>query len=115
MYLTKQQILEAQDRPTKDVEVPEWGGVVRVGTMSGKQRDQYEQLFVRIREGEVDASMRASLCAVCIVDENGKTIFTKEDLEALGEKSGRALGRVFNAATELNVLNDKKAEEIKGN
>src|SRR5512133_1899019 len=114
IYLTKKQILEAQDRKFKDLEVPEWGGTVRVGTMSGKERDSYERVFGDIREGTMDASIRASLCAACVVDENGVPLFTKADLQALGEKSGAALDRVFDVAVELNALGRKQEEKLKG-
>ena len=36
--LTKEQILSSQDRPTKEVEVSEWGGSVLVASMSGADR-----------------------------------------------------------------------------
>src|SRR5574340_159071 len=102
-YLTKKQILEAQDLKFQDVEVPEWGGTVRVATMTARERDAYERVFGDIKDG-MDVSIRASLCAACIVDETGKPVFTKEDLAALGQKSGAALGRVFDAAVDLNGM-----------
>ncbi len=114
-YLTKQQILEAQDRKTVDVEVPEWGGTVRVKTMTGVQRDQYETLFTSIRNGEVSGSIRATLAAATIVDEEGNQLFTKDEVDSLGQKSGVALGRVFDVAAELNVATKKSAETVAGN
>lgn len=115
MYLTKQQILEAQDRKFVDVEVPEWGGTVRVATFTGERRDTYETLFSDIRGGRAEGSIRAALVAASIVDENGATLFTMEDVIALGKKSGVALGRVFDVALEVNGISDKKKEELKGN
>ena len=43
--LTKDAILKAEDLPTEKVPVPEWGPgqSVTVRTMSGDERDRYEQ------------------------------------------------------------------------
>lgn len=122
VYLTKQQILAAEDRKFVDVEVPEWGGVVRVGTMTAAQRDQYEVKFAQFRKMDRDGdlkdrpiSMRALLVAACLVDAEGKNMFTVEDVELLGQKSGAALNRVFSQALELNVLTKVAAERVEGN
>lgn len=41
--LTREQILKAQDRTYKDVSCPEWGGKVRIQSLSGAERDQFEE------------------------------------------------------------------------
>ena len=41
--LNKSQILAASDRKTEDLEVKEWGGTVRISTMSASDRDKWEQ------------------------------------------------------------------------
>lgn len=115
-YLNKQQILEAQDRKYEDVEIPEWGGMVRIGTMSAAARDQYEVRFVEARKTGADANMslRALLVAACVVDESGEPVFTMDDVVALGKKSGAALNRVFSRALDLNVLTKVAAERVAG-
>ena len=40
-YLSRDAILQREDIKTEDVEVPEWGGTVRVRGMSGVQRDAF--------------------------------------------------------------------------
>lgn len=114
-FLNKKQILEAQDRTFRDVEVPEWGGTVRIGVMSAEQRDKYETQFLKYRNGELPGSIRASLVAATAIDpETNEQIFTQDDVVALGQKSGAAVGRLFDVATELNVLNEKAKEKLKG-
>jgi len=39
--LDKSTILAAKDLRTTDIEVPEWGGTVRVKAMSGREREQF--------------------------------------------------------------------------
>lgn len=114
-FLTKQQILEKDDRTFKDVECPEWGGTVRIAVMSADQRDKYEQAFMKYKNGELPGSIRASLVAATAVDEQFAPLFTAEDVEQLSKKSGAVMGKLFDVATELNVLTKEAAEKQKGN
>ena len=45
--LSKTAILTANDLQTEDVEVPEWGGAVRVRSFTGRERDAFESSMVR--------------------------------------------------------------------
>ena len=45
--LSKTAILAAQDLQTEDVEVPEWGGAVRVRSFTGRERDVFEAGMIR--------------------------------------------------------------------
>lgn len=45
--LSKSAILCANDLQTEDVEVPEWGGAVRVRSFTGRERDAFEASMVR--------------------------------------------------------------------
>jgi len=44
--LTRDAILEAQDLQHEEVYIPEWGGSVRVRTLTGAERDAFEQSIV---------------------------------------------------------------------
>ena len=83
-YLSRDAILQREDIKTEDVEVPEWGGTVRVRGMSGVERDAFESSLIeqpaangqrkRRRQQTTKTNManvRAKLCAWCIVDEKG--------------------------------------------
>jgi len=114
--LTRSAILAANDLPTRDIAVPEWGGDIRVRSMTAFDRDQFE-LAIRAQHerGETMSNIRAHYAAACIVDENGDPLFSVEDVEALGRKSGAALDRVFSAITEMNALNPGDVEQLAGN
>lgn len=116
--LGKNEILTADDLKTQDVSVPEWGGEVRIKTLTGAERDQYEADSVRTNKGkrEVNMSnMRARLIAMCAVDEQGQLLFTRADVMKLGQKSAAALERVFDAAATMNGMSDEDVNELAGN
>lgn len=116
--LTKEQILSAADRKTEEVAVPEWGGSVLVATMSGAARDAWEASLVTRKGAKVETNttnMRARLVAACVVDESGAQVFSAEDIDALGQKSGAALERVCRVAQRLNALTGAELESAKGN
>lgn len=117
--LSRDSILEADDRKTESVDVPEWGGEVLVRALSGTERDSYEQSLVQLRKGgdavpKLD-NLRAKLVARTVVDEEGNLLFRREDVNALGQKSAVALERVYNKAIELSGMGDSADEDAEGN
>ena len=116
--LSKTAILAAQDLQTEDVEVPEWGGAVRVRSFTGRERDAFESSMVRGdgRDRKVDlTNMRARLVGLTVIDETGQRLFTDEEADLLGAKSGAALDRVFAIAQKLNGLSGADVEELSKN
>ena len=123
-YLSKDDIWKADDRPVRDVEVPEWDGVVRVRALSGGQRDEYES---SLRETIINPktgvgtmvantlNARAKLASLSIVDGDGNQMFSELEVARLGLKSAPALDRVVKAATELSGLTETAVEDAAGN
>ena len=115
MTLSKDQILAAEDIPTKDVEVPEWGGSVRMRGLTGSERDAYESsLFQQRGEKRIlrTENARARLVAMCIVDEDGERMFSDAEVKDLGRKSGKVLDRLFDEARKLSGLTAEDVEEL---
>lgn len=111
-YLNRDKVMAAEDRrKTIEVEIPEWGGTLRMATMTGADRDHLDHLLRRMDAGEEVPSFRATIIAACAVDAKGQKLFTREDVEALGEKSSKAIGRAFDAAVELGVLGGDQAKD----
>ena len=114
--LSRDAILGADDRRTEDVEVPEWGGTVRVRGLTGTERDAYEASIVSLRgDGSQHFTLqnaRARLVALCACDEAGERIFTDKDVKELGLKSAVALERVFDAARRVSGLSDDAVEKM---
>ncbi len=118
MLLTREQILSAQDLVTEAVAVPEWGGEVRVKSLSGAERDAYEASVMRITGTNAQLNLlnaRAKLVALAVIDENGKRMFGDGDVIALAAKSAAALQRVFDVANRLSGLNARDLEELTKN
>ena len=116
--LTKAGILAANDLKTEDVDVPEWGGAVRVRSFTGRERDAFEAAMVRGdgKDRKVDlTNMRARLVGLTVIDEAGQRLFTDEEVDLLGAKSGAALDRVFAVAQKLNGLSGADVEELTKN
>lgn len=122
-YLSKDQILGVDDRGTREVDVPEWGGVVLVRALSGHDRDAYEASLQALMPDGTGAlksvpdttDARAKLVARCIVDENGERVFADHEVSRLGLKSAAALTRVFLVAADLSGLTDEAGAELAGN
>lgn len=113
--LTKKDILQADDLKEEVVEVPEWGGQVKVRGLSATDRDSFENEMFEQASSPGMKIVRASLCARCIVDEKGKRLFSDSEIKALGEKSALALNRVFKVAQTLSGLRKEDVEEMAKN
>jgi hypothetical protein len=116
--LNKDEILEASDLSKELVSVPEWGGAVYVRSMSGADRDEFENSMVVEVDGKRQPdlkNMRAKLVALTVVDEHGNRVFDAADIPALARKSAAALERVFDVAQRLNGLGGKALEEATKN
>lgn len=113
--LTREEILQADDLKTEIVNVPEWGGEVIVRTMTGTDRDIWDNLMFRKGERNYLNDNRAKLCSCTIVDEHGNLLFTEDDVIELGKKSSMALNRVFDVAKRLNGLGPDDVKEMAKN
>jgi len=116
--LTREEILQAEDLPTEDVEVPEWGGTVRVRTLAGYERDRFEESITE-QQGKrariIADNLRAKLVALSVIGADGQRLFDEGDVRALGEKSAKALDRVFAVAQRLSGISDRDVDELVGN
>lgn len=116
--LSREDILDVDDKVYEDIEVPEWGGEVRVRGMSGTQRDDYEASILHQNGSDRKvnlANARAKLVARCLVDADGRLLFSADDVRALGRKSARALERVFDKARELSGMTERDVETLAEN
>jgi len=115
--LTKATILDADDLTTELVEVPEWEVSLTVRTMTGSERDVFEDSISQAtNNGRVDLrGLKVKLVALTVLDDNGDRLFDDADLPALNKKSASAIDRIFQVAQRLNGLTDKDAKELAGN
>jgi hypothetical protein len=116
-YLSKDDIFKAE-LPTRDVEVPEWGGVVRVQALTGSARDEYDASMLRAQpDGSVRAvnGSRAKLVSLSIVKDDGDFMFNEFDIGRLGQQSAVALDRVIAVVSELSAVGEAAEEVLEGN
>ncbi len=98
----KERILAAQDLTSEPVTVPEWGETVTVRVMTGADRDSLTS-SMRDSAGNVDLmKYRARLLVRCLVNEDGTTMFSEAEIDALNAKSSIALDRLFAVADRIN-------------
>lgn len=104
--LSADAIKAAKARKFEDVEVAEWGGVVRVAEMTSRDRDELEAMAVSAAgERRVIPNFRAELLARCLVDEGFNRLFTTpDDVKQLGDKPQIVLNRLFEIALRLNQM-----------
>lgn len=118
-FLSKQQILAAEDIQVQEVTVPEWGGKVLVRGMSGKERGQFTEAIVDQRGKRQTlrlAEIQIRLCAQCIVEHaTGARMFSDDEIAALAGKSAGALQRVAEVAQRLSGLSDDDLDELTKN
>lgn len=117
--LSKEQITTADDRQWEDVDVPEWGGTVRLLGMSGTERNAYQSSLVVIgSNGSVQrmnmADQLAKLVGKCLVGEDFERLFTDREIKALGAKNGAVLERLGKICQRLSGLRKEDMEEAEG-
>lgn len=113
-------IVASQDKEYQDVDVPEWGGKVRIATMSGEDRDRWELSMMQADDSSergfklnFDAYSRVRLVAMCLVDDNFNRIFvTKEQIEKLSQKSGKVMDLLYDVAQRVNGITDSDIDDL---
>lgn len=109
MALSKKAILAAKDTKLKGpVAVPEWGGDVYFRTISGLERDQFEDAY---SEQKMKA-FRARFLVLTISDENGDRLFADNEVEALGQKSSVVINRLFDEAWQHNAFTQEAVDAL---
>jgi hypothetical protein len=119
MLLTRDQILHPSSFPYADVDVPDWGGAVRVRDMGAAARDRLSQFFLDHKDADGQTAnagqFKVLVCALTICDDQGQLLFSQEDVTALSVVSGRSLDLVYQAAADLNGLSAKSVEDAAKN
>ena len=116
-------IVDSQDKEYQDVDVPEWGGTVRIATMSGEDRDRWELSMMQADDSSergfklnFDAYSRVRLVAMCLVDDNFNRIFvTKEQIEKLSQKSGKVMDLLYDVAQRVNGITESDIDDLEKN
>jgi hypothetical protein len=114
-FLKRDAILAAQDLAYEDVEVPQWGGTVRIRALTAYERDSFERENIDNSGDNRDlntANMRARLVARCMVDETGARVFGDGEALELGKKHGAIVDKLFWIARRLSAFTDAELEAL---
>ena len=109
MFLTKEQILTTNDLEIEEVEV--WGGKILVRGITATERESLRKESGDDGSKEIP-NLIVKLVALTIVNEKGESLFSEEDVEALGKKSAQSLDKVFAVAQRLSGLDPESVKEI---
>lgn len=112
--LSAEQILAAEDRELREVEVPEWGGTVYLRTISGVERDRFEADTFRQDKPNYE-NLRARYLAITLSNEDGEPLFDKKQVAKLGHKAAPVLDRLFTEAAKMNAMSRNDVDELLGN
>ena len=112
--LTKDDIFKVDDLPTKDIDIPEWGGTLTIRTLTGAERDQFESAFVN--QDQIDIrGLKARLIQLTVQNGDGQPMFTKADLQKINSKSASVIDRIFQESQRLSGLTKEDVDVLVGN
>jgi hypothetical protein len=115
MVLSKEQILQADDLKRESVDTPEWGGVVLLRELRGRERDAFEEGSLDSKRNVSMRNMRARLVASSAIDEAGERLFTAKEATELGDKSATALNRLFEVCCRLSGITESDVDALEKN
>ena len=107
--LTIDEVIAADDIQYEEIEVKEWGGKIRIGSVTAE--DMIE--WVESNEGEARRTAGLRLIIKSLVDENGARIGTPNLLQVLKKKSNAVCTQIVERILTLNKLNPKASDQLK--
>lgn len=107
--LNKADVLKVKLR-FEDVDVPEWGGVVRVQEMTAGAYDRYQRSLYKVKGGKIEqdfSDMTTAYVQACLVNEDGSAMFSLDEVKQL---SAKPIMKLYEIAQRLNGEGEAKAE-----
>jgi hypothetical protein len=119
MSLTREQILSNKSFRSKTIEIPEWGGEVRLKAMSGADREAMESVVYEDVGGKLQIKKGVSYMAEMLLrtwcDDDGNLLFKPDEINLIQEKDSVILARIFKVAAEVNGLSGDEEKVIEKN
>lgn len=98
--LSRDAIKKASDWKIEKVEVPEWGGEVCLRTLSGTERDLFEDGYTEQKM----KNFRSRFLVLTLCGEDGERLYQDSEADELGGKSSVVINRLFEKAWSLNAF-----------
>lgn len=114
--LSRDQIFSKPDIETDEVDVPEWGGAVRIRSITAAQQKEIAKIQNNTARSETDRYARGRLQMVVFgcVDKEGSPLFTEDDFAALEERNPGVLNRLSDAIGRISGLSDAATDAAEG-
>jgi hypothetical protein len=114
-----QDVIDADDAQLVDVDVPEWGGSVRLAPLTSKETDELELAFTDDKQKKIlmrNGGIKANAVAQALRNPDGSRMFDKplDGAMKLSRKSSSALMRLWKRLTEISGM-DRNLEDVEGN
>ena len=112
---SREALLKLCKRRYSTVEIPERDISIRIQSLSEAEKSQYETCLIAkngrgiMRERLQDDTRR--LIALCVVDEEGKRIFSDSDLSAIANLDSYISSRIYDACQEHCGFNKGDIDE----
>lgn len=109
-FLSVEQILAAQDLDEREMDVPEWGGKIKIKALTNGQRHRIRQKATRNNVID-DERMQLLLFIAGVIEPQ----FTEEHAGALRNKSSGVFDRVLTEiarVSHFNINGETKAEDV---
>lgn len=106
--LSVSDILDAADLAEEVVEIPEWGGAVRVRALTLEEQLAISKAATVNGEADVERAGLLSLLHSIVEPK-----FSEEHLVLLGKKNGRAVLRVLKVVQRLSGLSEEVVKQAK--
>ncbi|MFI5223668.1 MAG: hypothetical protein ACHQX3_05380 [Nitrospirales bacterium] len=108
--LSMEEIGNATDVEFQVIQMPEWGGAVRIGSITAED-------IVEWNESNSDPAAKRlagiRLVVQSMVDKDGKRIGTPKAVDVLKKRSAASINKLVEKVLVLNKLNAKGLEEVK--
>ena len=110
----------AMERLKEDVDVPELGEgvVIPVWGMTPRERTTWEDRQTSLpkdKRAKQKNEIRERLLVECCRDDDGKNIFTKSQIEQLGQRRADVVERLVNVALRLSGFTNSDVEKLAKN
>ena len=109
--------LNAQDIPTEQVEVPEWGVTIEVRGMTGRAQARYMEAAIDPDTGSANFERiyPELVIATAYDPASGEPVFEAADRDVLLGKSAKALERIAQVGLRLSGMGPEAQAEAAGN
>lgn len=117
-FLTQEEILAPRALPFEDVEVPEWGGTLRIQGLSSDEGDKFLASLQRQNGQKIDRDTTyycAKLLARCIVSAQGERVIQEANVLSLAQQSNAVVMRLTEVAQRLSGLLPGSVEDAAKN